>query len=344
MPEESIRLTQFSKGSGCGCKIAPAILEKLLPKSTSFSYPGLLVGYESNDDAAVYEMENGRCLLSTTDFFTPIVDDPFDFGRIAAANAISDIYAMGGSPVMALAILGWPIEKIPAEIAARVIEGGRSVCAEAGIPLAGGHSIDIPEPVFGLAVSGEIAKKDLKRNNTAREGDVLFLTKPLGSGVLSAALKRGLINEKHKTQLIGQLIKLNSIGKILGSKQYINSITDVTGFGLLGHLLEMMEGSGLSAVIGKENLPKLDGFEEYASQFVYPENTTRNFSAFSGKCSGMENLDFLLCCDPQTNGGLLISADEKYKDDLIYTFNLEKQEFWEIGKVVLKKTLPVEFL
>ena len=344
MSSDTVLLTQFSKGSGCGCKIAPAALEKLLPPSSNSEFSSLLVGYESKDDAAVYETENGTCIISTTDFFTPIVDDPFDFGRIAAANAISDVYAMGGKPTMALAILGWPVEKIPLENAALIIEGGRSICREAGIPLAGGHSIDIPEPVFGLAVTGAVKKQHLKRNNTPKEGDLLFLTKPIGSGVLAAALKRNLLSADQKKKLTNQLCQLNSVGEILGEREYVNAMTDVTGFGLLGHLLEMMEGLPLTANINKVHVPKMEGFDEIASLFIYPENTTRNFSAYAEKSSGMDNLDFLLFCDPQTNGGLLVSAEANQKNHLIETFKNAGQVFWEIGEIVQEREKKVIFL
>lgn len=308
----NVRLTQFSKGSGCGCKIAPAVLEEILKTSSEkFTDTNLLIGYESKDDAAVYDMGDGNCIISTTDFFTPIVDDAYDFGRIAAANAISDVYAMGGKPLMALAILGWPVEKIPVALAKQVLEGARSICKEAGIVLAGGHSIDISEPVFGLAVTGTVKKNHIKKNNGIKEGDSIFITKPLGSGVLAAALKRNLLKEEHKNKLIQHLVSLNSIGEKLGAAEHVHAVTDVTGFGLLGHLLEMSEGTGLSIEIEKKSIPVLNGFNEYAAQFIYPENTTRNFTAFADKSKGMTDLDFLLMCDPQTNGGLLVASSNE---------------------------------
>ncbi|MFN5182752.1 MAG: selenide, water dikinase SelD [Bacteroidota bacterium] len=328
MSTEKILLTNFSKGSGCGCKIAPGILEKLLPDKKN-DFPGLLVGFESRDDAAVFETESGNCIISTTDFFTPIVNDPYSFGRIAAANALSDVYAMGGKPVMALSILGWPIEKLSPEIAKLVIEGGRSICEEAGIPLAGGHSIDIPEPVFGLAVTGEVKKKHLKKNNTAKAGDIIFLTKPIGSGVLSSALKKGLLSDSQIENLIRHLSTLNSIGYNLGELEFVSAMTDVTGFGLIGHLLEMAEGSGLTANIEKKRVPKMEGFDEFVAQFVYPDNTTRNFTFCEQKTAGMHDLDFLVFCDPQTNGGLIFSSrDRESIKSLFHKLNLP---VWEIG-------------
>src|SRR6185295_16791224 len=243
-----IKLTQYSHGAGCGCKISPAVLETMLhsdlPKST---FPSLLVGNESKDDAAVFDMGDGNCIISTTDFFMPIVDDAFTFGAIASVNAISDVYAMGGTPFMAIAILGWPINKIPAAVAQSVLEGSRKICADANIPLAGGHSIDCPEPVFGLAVSGKMTKEQLKRNDTAKEGSLLYLTKPLGVGIITTAQKKGIVSEAHLKKAVETMLTLNSAGAEFGKLNYVNAMTDVTGFGLLGHLCEVCEGSGLSA-------------------------------------------------------------------------------------------------
>src|SRR5687767_733262 len=255
-----VRLTQYSHGAGCGCKISPKILDEILKSNLSIPDDNnLLVGNSSKDDAAVYDLGNGSALISTTDFFMPIVDDPFDFGRIAAANSISDVYAMGGTPLMAIAILGWPVEKLAVTHAQRIIEGARTLCNEAKIPLAGGHSIDTAEPIFGLAVTGIVNKENLKPNNTAIEGDVLFLTKPLGVGILSTAQKRGLLKQEHLPVMINQLSTLNSIGEKLGRIKGVNAMTDVTGFGLLGHLIEMAEGSGLTAEIDYLNLKLMEG-------------------------------------------------------------------------------------
>jgi len=307
------RLTQYSHGAGCGCKIAPKTLETIL--KTSISVPDnkkLLVGNHSNDDAAVYDLGNGTALISTTDFFTPIVDDAFDFGRIAAANAISDVYAMGGKPLLAIAILGWPVEKLPAELAQKTIEGGRTTCQNAGIPLAGGHSIDSPEPIFGLAVTGIVSIENLKKNNSAREGDLIFLTKPLGVGILSTAQKRGLLKQEDYPSLIDQMAALNKSGEELGKIKGVNAMTDVTGFGLLGHLIEMAEGSGLSAEINYNTVPVAAGVRDYISQRIFPDATSRNWNGYSDKVKlqGVNVMEaFTLLPDPQTNGGLLISAD-----------------------------------
>ncbi len=249
-PIEKIKLTQYSRGAGCGCKIAPAVLEEILETNTAQPInKNLLVGNSSNDDAAVYDLGNGMALIATTDFFMPVVDDAYNFGRIAAANAISDVYAMGGRPALAIAILGWPVEQLPIALAQQVLEGARAVCAVAGIPLAGGHSIDTIEPVFGLAVNGLCDVAHLKKNNTAKAGNLLFLTKPIGVGILSTAQKRGVLKEEHEQILLAQMTALNSIGEALGKIPGVTAMTDVTGFGLAGHLVEMAVGSGLSAAL-----------------------------------------------------------------------------------------------
>ena len=266
--------------------------------------------------------------LQQTDFFMPIVDDAFDFGRIAAANSISDVYAMGGKPLMAIAILGWPVEKLPVELAQKLIEGGRAVCTEAGIPLAGGHSIDSQEPIFGLAVTGIVPIENLKQNNTAQEGDYLFLTKPLGVGILSTAQKRGLLKEEHLPMMIEQMAALNKIGEELGKIKGVMAMTDVTGFGLLGHLIEMAEGSGLSAEIYYDKLPIAAGVKEYIAQRIFPDATTRNWNAYSDKVKFEKGVNvmeaFTLLPDPQTNGGLLVSVKEgsleEVKEVLIQNF------------------------
>jgi selenide,water dikinase len=310
-----IKLTGYSRGAGCGCKIAPKVLDEILKTNTV--YPpnmSLLVGSSSKDDAAVYDLGNGTALISTTDFFMPVVDDAFDFGRIASANAISDVYAMGGKPLMAVAILGWPVEKLPAELAQRVLDGGRKICEEAGIPLAGGHSIDSEEPIFGLAVCGLVGINNLKKNNTAKPGDVIFITKPLGVGVLSTAQKRGLIKEEHVAVMINQMTQLNKIGEALGKIDGVTAMTDVTGFGLLGHLIEMAEGSGCSAEINYSALPVADGVKEYLAQRIVPDATYRNWNSYNTKTAFEKGVNvmeaFNLLPDPQTNGGLLIAVDE----------------------------------
>ncbi len=317
----NIKLTQYSHGAGCGCKIAPQVLDEIL-KSNSF-FPDnkkLLVGNSSKDDAAVYDLENGTALISTTDFFMPIVDDAFDFGRIASANAISDVYAMGGKPILAIAILGWPVEKLPAALAQQVLEGSRKICEEAGIPLAGGHSIDSTEPIFGLAVSGLVEIKNLKKNNGAKAGDIIFITKPLGVGILSTAQKRGLLKEEHLPVMINQMAQLNKTGEALGKIEGVTAMTDVTGFGLLGHLIEMAEGSGLSVEINYSALPVIDGAREYLQQRIVPDATYRNWNSYSAKVSFEKGVNvmeaFNLLPDPQTNGGLLIAVDAASVDEV----------------------------
>ncbi len=344
MTTDYIKLTQYSHGAGCGCKIAPKVLDEIL--KSSFVLPDnnkLLVGNHSKDDAAVYDLGNGMALISTTDFFMPIVDDAVDFGRIAAANSISDVYAMGGKPLMAIAILGWPVEKLPVELAQKVIEGGRIICSEAGIPLAGGHSIDSQEPIFGLAVTGIVPLENIKKNNTAREGDYLFLTKPLGVGILSTAQKRGLLKEEHLTLMIEQMTTLNNIGEELGKINEVTAMTDVTGFGLLGHLIEMAEGSGVSAEIYYNKLPVAEGVKEYITQRIFPDATTRNWNGYSDKIKmekGVNVLEaFTLLPDPQTNGGLLVSVREEGVEEM--KNRLKKsglQKFIEpIGRLIGKK-------
>jgi len=304
-----IRLTQYSHGAGCGCKISPAILDKMLHSNLNFSTdPRLLVGNDTRDDAAVWDLGDGNALISTTDFFMPIVDDAFDFGRIASANAISDVYAMGGRPVLAIAILGWPVDKLPPEAAQKVLEGARTICAEAGIPLAGGHSIDCPEPVFGLAVNGLVATKQIKRNSTATEGCLLYLTKPLGVGILSTAQKKGLLTEADAAIALHSMVTLNKLGEAFGKLDAVKAMTDVTGFGLLGHLSEMCEGSGLSATIDPSKIPTIPSIQQYLDKGCIPGGTGRNWASYGHKVQlASENQKFLLA-DPQTSGGLLVAV------------------------------------
>lgn len=312
MTDDAIKLTQYSHGAGCGCKIAPKGLDQILKSNLALpDNKKLLVGNSSKDDAAVYDLGNGMALISTTDFFTPIVDDAFDFGRIASANAISDVYAMGGNPILAIAILGWPVEKLSSDLAQKVIEGSRSICAEAGIPLAGGHSIDSIEPIFGLAVNGLVTINNLKKNNTAKENDVIFLTKPIGVGILSTAHKRGLLKEKHLNVLIDQMIQLNKVGEELGKIKEVTAMTDVTGFGLLGHLIEMAEGSGLSAVIDFEKVTLIiDDLKNYVDQKCLPGGTNRNWDSYGDKIGNISEYQKTILADPQTSGGLLIAVEE----------------------------------
>jgi selenide,water dikinase len=306
-----IKLTQFSHGAGCGCKIAPAVLDTILhsdfPKT---SYPQLLVGNESKDDAAVYDQGDGNCIVSTTDFFMPIVDDAATFGAIASVNAISDVYAMGGEPVMAIAILGWPINKIPGEVAGLVLDGSRIVCKEAGIPLAGGHSIDCPEPVFGLAVTGIVRKENLKRNDTATLGSSLYLTKPLGIGMITTAQKKGIVKEEHLKRATDTMLTLNKAGADFGKLKYVSAMTDVTGFGLLGHLAEMCEGSGFSARIDFAKVPKFEFLQEYIQQKSTPGGTQRNWDSYGNKISPISEEKKVILADPQTSGGLLVAVEE----------------------------------
>jgi len=326
-----IKLTQYSHGAGCGCKISPAVLDTILhsdfPKQ---KFPSLLVGNESKDDAAVFDIGDGTCIVSTTDFFMPIVDDPFTFGAIASVNAISDVYAMGGEPFMAIAILGWPINKIAPEVAKEVLEGSRKICADAGIPLAGGHSIDCPEPVFGLAVSGKMKKENLKRNDTAKEGSLLYLTKKLGIGIVTTAQKKGIVSETHLQQAVDTMLTLNKPGAQFGKLSYVNAMTDVTGFGLLGHLVEMCEGSNLSAEINFNHVPKFDFLKEYIQQKSMPGGTQRNWESYGHKISTISDEQKAILADPQTSGGLLVSVDQEKRNEFeafAKTLGLELKSF-----------------
>ncbi|MAU75884.1 MAG: selenide, water dikinase SelD [Crocinitomicaceae bacterium] len=317
---EPIRLTQYSHGAGCGCKIAPGVLHTMLScMSNDISYPSLIVGNDTKDDAAVVDIGDGTGIVSTTDFFMPIVDDPHTFGRIAAANAISDIYAMGGKPLMAIAILGWPIDKLTPEVAGAVLEGGRSVCAEAGIPLAGGHSIDSPEPIFGLAVTGRVALSDLKANAQAKLGDALFLTKPLGVGIVTTAEKKNLVSPDHISDAISTMTELNKVGAVLSKVPGVNAMTDVTGFGLMGHLLEMCQGSGTAAKIDFEEVPTLDrlALMDYHKKGCVPGGARRNFTSYGEYLDIPEGFTRDLLCDPQTSGGLLVSVAPQSIDCVI---------------------------
>lgn len=304
------KLTQYSHGAGCGCKISPALLDKILHTNATIATPDprLLVGNDKRDDAAVLDLGNGTALISTTDFFMPIVDDAYDFGRIASANAISDVYAMGGKPVLAIAILGWPIDKLPPEVAGRVLEGARAICAEAGITLAGGHSIDCPEPVFGLAVNGMVAVDHLKQNSTATAGCCLYLTKALGVGVLSTAQKRGLLQPEDAAIALRSMTTLNKPGELLGALPAVKAITDVTGFGLLGHLAEMCAGSGLSAEIIFDKVPVIPAIHQYLDQHCIPGGTNRNWASYGSKIGPLSDRQKHILADPQTSGGLLVAV------------------------------------
>lgn len=305
-----VLLTQYSHGAGCGCKISPALLDEILHQSkiTAIQNPKLIVGNETRDDAAVFDLGDGTAIISTTDFFMPIVDDPFTFGRIAATNAISDIYAMGGDPLLAIAIFAWPIDKLTARVASEVIDGGKQACLEAGIPLAGGHSIDAPEPIFGLAVTGRVQLTALKRNDTVQVGDILFLTKPLGVGILTTAQKSGVLRPEDAQKAPDIMCKLNKIGSKLSQLAHVTAMTDVTGFGLGGHLLEMCRGSQTRAEINLKNLPLIDSVEFYLTQNQIPGGTYRNFASYGTDISAMSESTKAIICDPQTSGGLLIAV------------------------------------
>ena len=307
--DDPVRLTQYCRSAGCGCKISPRMLEEILSVGgTVEPGPRLLVGNNSKDDAAVFDLGNGQAIISTTDFFMPIVDDPFEFGQIASVNAISDIYAMGGEPLMAIAVFGWPLDKLPPEVAGRVLEGGRAACACAGIPLAGGHSIDSPEPIFGLAVTGQVAVENLKRNDRAVPGCELFLTKPLGVGLVATAQKRGLADQADFERAVKQMIKLNSLGALLGSQSGVKAMTDVSGFGLLGHLTEMCEGSGVSATLDSARVPRLENIDRYIDEGCTSGGTDRNFDSYGPKIGPLTKPQKALLCDPQTSGGLLVAV------------------------------------
>jgi selenide,water dikinase len=312
MDISEIKLTQYSHGAGCGCKISPAILDKILhsPLVTPPD-PRLLVGNDKRDDAAVLDLGNGTALISTTDFFMPIVDDAYDFGRIASANAISDVYAMGGKPVLAIAILGWPIDKLPPEVAQKVLEGSRAICAEAGITLAGGHSIDCPEPVFGLAVNGLVNIPQLKENSTATAGCRLYLTKALGVGILSTAQKKGQLRPEDAAIALQSMVTLNKLGETFGRFDGVKAMTDVTGFGLLGHLAEMCEGSGLSATIEFNKVPVIASLPHYLRLGCFPGGTQRNWNSYGHKISQLSDEQRYILADPQTSGGLLVAVAEE---------------------------------
>jgi selenide, water dikinase len=335
--EKIYKLTQYSHGAGCGCKIAPAVLDKILAASSASNkvYPSLLVGNQERDDAAVMDLGDGTAIVSTTDFFMPIVDDPHTFGRIAAVNAISDIYAMGATPMVAIAILGWPINELPAEVAGKVIEGGRSACEEAGIPLAGGHSIDCPEPVFGLAVTGRVDLKHLKKNGGANVGARLFLTKPLGVGILATAQKKGKLTEADQQLAIQSMTTLNKAGALFGQLPYVEAMTDVTGFGLLGHLSEMCEASNASAVIYFDQVRQLDKdrLQFYLDEKCIPGGTNRNWDSYGHKIGKLSDYQKHILCDPQTSGGLLVAVsrgEEEAFKRFCLTIGLQLEAIGEI--------------
>ena len=325
--ERPVRLTEFSHGGGCGCKIAPAVLSEILAKTPLRTMPkDLLVGIETSDDAAVYRLNDQQAIIATTDFFTPIVDDPFDFGRIAATNAISDVYAMGGQPVFALAIVGMPLEKLPVEVIQRIVAGGESVCAAAGIPVAGGHSIDTLEPIYGLVALGVVHPDKVKRNSSAKAGDVLILGKPLGVGILSAALKKGKLTPGGYRQMLATTTQLNTPGVKLADLPNVHAMTDVTGFGLGGHLLEICRGSRLGASVRFDDLPVLPEAMSWVKQGIATGASARNWAGYGHEVvcpGGFADWQRNLVTDPQTSGGLLVACAPEAADDVLRIFRSE---------------------
>jgi len=329
-----IKLTEYSHGAGCGCKLSPEVLKQLIEKSgANTTYDSLLVGNQSSDDAAVVQINEHQAVVSTTDFFMPIVDDPRNFGRIAATNAISDIYAMGATPIMAIAIFGWPIDKLPASVGRDVLNGGREVCDQLGFPLAGGHSIDSPEPIYGLSVTGLINIDRLKRNNEAKVGDRLFLSKPLGVGLVTTAQKRGLVSDTHIKSAIESMTTPNVFGMHAARIRGVNAMTDVTGFGLAGHAAELARGANVAVQLNVNDLPLLPGASEYLKQGCVPGGTLRNESALKDELYGGKAEARYLACDPQTSGGLLIAVEESSVSELFVCADKQNQLLVEIGSV-----------
>jgi selenide, water dikinase len=350
MSDTIVKLTHYSHGAGCGCKIAPKVLEEILQNQWAEPDKNLLVGNHSKDDAAVYDMGNGQALISTTDFFTPIVDDPYTFGQIAAANAISDVYAMGGRPLLAIAILGWPVAKLAPAIASQVIAGGRNICAEAGITMAGGHSIDSLEPIFGLSVNGTISIANIKKNSTAHPGDLIFLTKPIGVGILSTAEKKEKLLKEHIALAAAQMVVLNKVGEALGNCGGVTAMTDVTGFGLGGHLIEIAEGSGVSVLLQWQQIPMITDLSYYLSNRIFPDAIYRNWNAYGSKIAFEKGVPvseaFSLLPDPQTNGGLLFTVNPSDREeviDMLRSYQLDNH-IHPIGKIVEReeKLIKVE--
>ncbi len=340
-----IKLTEYSHGAGCGCKISPMLLDEILESSIKVSaYPNLLVGNSDKDDAAAFDLGNGTSVLSTTDFFMPIVDDAFTFGQIAATNALSDIYAMGGKPLMAISIFGWPIDKLSPDVAKEVIDGGRSICEDAGIPLAGGHSIDSPEPIFGLAVTGLVDNAHLMQNSNAKEDCHIFLTKPLGIGILSTAQKQKKIEDGHIDPAIKAMITLNKIGADLAKLDGVIAMTDVTGFGLLGHLVEICEASNISSEINFEKVPLLPNVEKYRQLGCIPGGAKKNYMSYGSKISDMTQQQREILCDAQTSGGLLVMVQTKALDSFAKLTKQNGLELQAIGKTTLKGDNVVEII
>lgn len=342
---QQIKLTEYSHGAGCGCKISPMLLDEILKSNTTQSlFPQLLVGNEHKDDAAAYDLGNGTSVLSTTDFFMPIVDDAFTFGRIAATNALSDIYAMGGRPLMAISIFGWPIDKLSSDVARRVIDGGRAACEEAGIPLAGGHSIDSPEPIFGLAVTGLVENRNLMQNSGAVENCYIFLTKPIGIGILTTAQKQKKIEADDLDAAIEAMVTLNKAGATLASLECVVTMTDITGFGLLGHLSEVCEASGISANVWFKKVPLLKNVEKYRALGCIAGGTRKNFMSYGHKISEMSQQQREILCDAQTSGGLLVFVKKDGIEEFYKTVRVSGLELEPIGETVAQGKYLVEVL
>lgn len=317
MATGSVRLTEYSHGAGCGCKIAPAVLTQILQgvQPGGAPDPRLIVGNGARDDAAAYALDDERVIISTTDFFMPIVDDPRDFGGIAAVNSISDVYAMGGTPVLAIAVLGWPLDKLGPDVAGEVMQGAAEACGRAGIAIAGGHSIDAPEPIFGLAVTGIASRAALRTNAQARPSCELYLTKPLGVGILTTAQKRGVLRDDDFAAVREQMLTLNDLGPELAQLDAVATMTDVTGFGLLGHLIELCEGSGVGAAIRYRDVPRLAALPTYLERGTVPGGTGRNFASYGHKVGPLTAEQRAVLCDPQTSGGLLVAVDPAGRAD-----------------------------
>jgi selenide,water dikinase len=323
----ALRLTEFSHGGGCGCKIAPAALQEILSGVARAAVPpALLVGIETADDAAVYQINDRQAIVATTDFFTPIVDEPFDFGAIAATNALSDVYAMGGTPLFALALVGMPVGKLPPEVIRSVLEGGEAICAKAGVPIAGGHTIDALEPIYGLVAIGLVDPRHVKRNAGARPGDVLLLGKPLGIGVFSAALRKGRLDPAGYAAMVASATRLNTPGVALGRNNAVHALTDVTGFGLLGHLLEICRASGAGACVRVDRVPVLPGVRALAAEGAVTGASARNWASYGSEVAlagGVTEVERALLTDPQTSGGLLVACSPQAADEVLELFRRE---------------------
>ncbi|MEE4245348.1 MAG: selenide, water dikinase SelD [Kangiellaceae bacterium] len=339
-----VKLTQYSHGAGCGCKISPSVLSTILASELkTVADPNLLVGNEDRDDAAVYQINQQQSVISTTDFFMPIVDDPTDFGRIAATNALSDIYAMAGKPIMAIAILGWPLDKLSADVAQQVVEGGRIACREAGIMLAGGHSIDAPEPIFGLAVTGLVNTEQVKKNGGAQVGDRLLLSKPLGIGIYSTAQKKGHLTATDAVEVVALMTQLNTLGQFAGEWTSVNAMTDVTGFGLAGHLTEMCQAANVSALVNTEKLPLLSNIDHYLELGCEAGGALRNFQSYGENLLIPNQHCQSIVCDPQTSGGLLIAINPQVADEFINQAATKGCQVTDIGEIIERSSTLVEF-